>query len=128
MPTVTLVWGGALAVLMTLLGLNVSRVRMQHNLFVDPAALPKKLHATVRAHANFTEWVPMLVVMMLLVELGGGGKTPLWISGGVLFVSRLIHATGLLTKLRVAALGAAGTWLTGLWLGGWSIALGLGLL
>jgi uncharacterized membrane protein YecN with MAPEG domain len=113
---------------MTLLGLNVSRVRMQHKLFVDPAALPKRVHVAVRAHGNFTEWVPLYVVMMLVIELGGGAKTPLWIAGGVLFTSRVIHAMGLLTKIPVAALGAAGTWLTGLWLGGWSVALGLGLL
>lgn len=127
MPTVTLVCGGALALLMTLLGLNVSRVRMQHKIFVDPALPPKRLYAAVRAHGNFIEWVPLLVLMMLLLELAGGAKSSLWAAGGVLFTARVIHAVGLLTRLPVAALGAAGTWAVGFWLGGWAVALGLGL-
>ncbi|MGV3622744.1 MAG: MAPEG family protein [Archangium sp.] len=125
MPQVTLVCGGALLVLMTLLGVNVSRVRAQFKQFVDPAAPPKKLYVAIRAHGNFAEWVPFIVVMLLVVELAGGAKTPLWGAGIGLIVGRLLHALGLLTRLRVAPLGSAVTWGIALWLGGWAVWLGL---
>lgn len=125
MPNVTLVCGGALVILMTLLGLNVSRVRAQLKMFVDPSAPPKQLFVAIRAHGNFVEWVPFIVVMLLIVELAGAAKTPLWVAGIGLLVGRVLHALGLLTKLRVAALGSGITWGIGLWLGGWAMWLGL---
>lgn len=125
MPQVTLVCGGVLVILMTLLGMNVSRVRAQFNHFVDPAAPPKKLYVAIRAHGNFVEWVPFIVVMLLVVELAGASKTPLWVAGIGLVVGRVLHALGLLTRIRVAPVGSAFTWGIGLWLGGWAVWLGL---
>lgn len=125
MPHVTLVCGGALAVLMTLLGMNVTRVRMQFKQFVDPAAPPKKLYVAIRAHGNFVEWVPFIVVMLLVLELGGASKTPLWCAGIALFVGRVLHAIGLLTRIPTAPIGSAATWGIALWLGVWGVWLGL---
>lgn len=125
MPHVTLVCGGALAIVMTLLGMNVTRVRTQFKHFVDPASPPKKLYVAIRAHGNFVEWVPLIVVMLLVVELAGAAKTPLWVAGIGLLVGRVLHALGLLTKLRVAPVGSAFTWGIALWLGVWAVWLGL---
>lgn len=128
MPHVTLVCGGALAVLMTLLGMNVTRVRMQLKQFVDPATPPKRLYVAVRAHGNFVEWVPFLVVLMLLLELAGASKPSLWGAGLALFVARALHAVGLLTRVPTAPLGSAATWGIALWLGGWAVWRGLALI
>ena len=128
MPVVTLVCGGALALLMTLLGINVTRVRMQLKTYVDPAAPPKRLYVAVRAHGNLTEWGPMLVVLMLIIESAGGSKSLLWGAGLTLLVGRVLHAIGLLTRVRVAPVGSAVTWGIALWFGVWAVWQGVNAL
>lgn len=53
------------------------------------------LAQAVRAHANFSEYVPLALLQLLLLEIGG---LPLWALhayGGALLFARLIHAHGL---------------------------------
>ena len=100
-------------------------MRAQFKHFVDPVAPPRKLYVAIRAHGNFAEWVPLIVVMLLVVELAGASKTPLWVAGIGLIVGRVLHAVGLLTRIPVAPVGSAFTWGIALWLGGWAVWLGL---
>ena len=71
-----------------------------------------QLQLIIRRHANFTESVPLALIVLGLAE--AGGLSPLWLHGvgGLLLASRLIHPFGLSftnpTSLpRVA--GAVGT-------------------
>lgn len=55
------------------------------------------LEQRTRVYGNFTEIVPMALLLMLVSEIGGG---PLWAihwMGALLILSRLSHAKGLLT-------------------------------
>jgi len=50
-----------------------------------------------RVYGNFVEVVPTAILLMLIAELGGA---PLWVihwMGGLMIVSRLSHAKGLMT-------------------------------
>jgi uncharacterized protein len=52
----------------------------------------------IRAHANFAESVPMALLLMLLLELGGLAATWLWLLGAALVAGRLLHVCGLLVE------------------------------
>lgn len=52
----------------------------------------------IRAHANFAETVPMALLLMLLLELGGLAATWLWLLGLALVAGRLLHVCGLLME------------------------------
>lgn len=123
MPHVTLLYGSVLVLFVGLLGMNVSRVRVALHISVTAEPPPKRLLFAVRAHGNAAEWTPMLVVMLLLVELGGASALWLHVAGGALVLARVLHATGLLTKLKTTVAGVVLTWSLALWLPAWGLLL-----
>lgn len=48
-----------------------------------------------RAHANFTEYVPLILVLMALYELNGGQATWLHGLGAALLAARIAHPFGI---------------------------------
>ena len=69
---VTLLYGGLNALLVTFLGIQVSRARA-HDVGVEKP-VPKEIIRTVRAHGNAIEWVPLGLVLLLVIELSGAGS------------------------------------------------------
>lgn len=53
------------------------------------------LHERVRRHGNFVEWVPMILILMMLAEAQGAG--PLWLhaAGALTVAGRVLHPFGL---------------------------------
>lgn len=50
----------------------------------------------IRAHANFTEHVPLTLILMAGIELASGhGSLWLWLAGGMLVIARIAHAIGM---------------------------------
>ncbi len=103
---VTLLYGGLTGLLVTLLGFNVSLLRLTKRIgYSQP--VPPELQRTFRAHGNAAEWVPLGVVLLLMLELSGRvTRLPLHLLGGTLFLARALHAVGMLTRWRVSAVGA----------------------
>ncbi len=60
-----------------------------------------------RAFGNFIEYVPMCLIMLALIEIGGASETILWLVGGLLVVGRIIHALGMLYTSHPAPRGIA---------------------
>ena len=87
-------WGGVNFLFMLLLGLNVTRIRTKVNVVVGAGESPELLRA-IRAHGNNAEYVPGLLVAMLLLALGGYSATVLSWIGRLLFAARLLHAHGI---------------------------------
>lgn len=54
------------------------------------------LQLAVRAHANFTEYVPLALILQALVEFQLGTTTFVWIMGGVLVLARIAHGAALM--------------------------------
>ena len=70
--------------------------------------------AMLRVQANFVENVPLAVVLLLLVELGGAGAMAVHTFGASLVIFRLLHAWGLGTFEGAnypRLIGAQGTFL-----------------
>ena len=57
-----------------MLGLQVSRLRMRDRaVFGDGDNI--KLRSAIRAHANFTEYVPIIALMVAMLEMSGLAAT-----------------------------------------------------
>lgn len=62
-------------------------------LFGEPTNM--ELAQRVRAHQNFLEYVPMILIVMAGIEASGGSAMFLYIVGTLLIISRIAHAMGL---------------------------------
>jgi len=49
------------------------------------------LRAAIRAFGNFTEYAPMCLLLLALMELQGASSSLLWGIGGAFVLGRLIH-------------------------------------
>ena len=127
-PTITLIFAAALGLLNIWLGLRVSRGRMTHKVLIGHGDVPA-LEARMRAHANFNEYVPIALILMLLIELNVGASRWLWGLGALLVAARVLHPLGM-DRQRTNALratGAALTWAVLLALIIWAVLLAYGI-
>lgn len=72
------------------------------------------LQRKVRAHANFTEFVPLALLMIVALELMSAASWLVWSLGGLLTIARIAHAWGLVQTYGPSpgrAIGFSGTWL-----------------
>ncbi len=111
---------GVLGLLVIGLGIGVSASRGATNTIIgfnpDPT---DRLYKWVRAHGNATEYNPMLAVLILYL---GSLQPAAWVQWVfvVAALSRVLHAAGMIQSPSLAkpqplrAVGAVGTYLTGL--------------
>ncbi|MFN0185658.1 MAG: MAPEG family protein [Aquabacterium sp.] len=83
-----------LALLCLVLWFRVTAMRANLKVSIGDAGNPVLLER-IRQHGNFIEWVPMVLLLMLLAESSGAGKLWLHLGGGLLLAGRLIHPFGL---------------------------------
>jgi len=110
--------------LLVLVG-RISRLRHARRIGLGDGGDPELARA-IRVHGNFIEHVPLALVLLALLELGGLPAPWLWGLGGALLLGRLLHAFGLsrssgvslgrfygtaLTMVVVLAMSLAGLWL-----------------
>jgi uncharacterized membrane protein YecN with MAPEG domain len=79
----------------------------------------------MRAHANFTEYAPFILILMGLIEIAGGSTMGLWIAGVVFVIARIAHAFGMdrTTSSVPRAGGALATWALMAVLAVWALAI-----
>ena len=121
---VTLTIAAATAVIALWLALRISRIRVYDKVMVGDGDQPL-LTARMRAHANFAENAPFVLILMALVELAGGSPTALWIIGALFVIARIVHPLGMErpTPNPLRAGGALVTWLLMGVLAGWALSL-----
>ncbi len=81
----------------------------KNSVTVDAGALQRK----VRAHGNFTEYVPLGLLFIVALELMHSQEELLWLLGGTLTVARIVYAYGVITRYGPSigrAVGFFGTW------------------
>lgn len=94
MPIVTLVVAGLHGLLLLALLQPIVRLRRGRRVGIGDGG-DRELLRRIRVHANFVEYVPMLLVLLALLELGGLHRGLVAVLGGLLLVGRLLHAHGL---------------------------------
>ena len=121
---ITLVTAGCCGLLYFVLSLRVVMGRQAHKVMIGDGGHDALL-TRIRAHANFAEYVPFVLVLMALIELRTGVTELLTSTGILLFVIRIAHAIGMArpapNPFRIA--GAAGTWIILAGLSIWAIVL-----
>lgn len=125
----TLLTAGTLGLLFFVLSLRVVQRRLSGMVpFGDGG--DQALLERVRAHGNFAEYVPFLLVLMAGVEISAGHHSPwLWGAGATMVLARICHAIGISRPSPNAfrSVGVVLTWVLLLALSLWALAIGLGL-
>lgn len=111
-PQISASYSALLALLLLALSYRVTRERQRAKVGLGDGGDPD-LGRAIRAHANFVEYVPLALVLLLICELAGGAPWLLHGAGGVLLVSRVLHAQGLSSSSGLSRgrfYGTLGTW------------------
>ena len=121
---VTLTIAAAAAVVNLWLAFRIVPTRLKDKVLVgDNDDL--RLRSRMRAHANFTEYAPFVLILMALIELAGGSATWLWIAGIAFVLGRIAHGLGMdrTSSNPLRAGGILATWVVLALLAGWAIAI-----
>lgn len=59
-----------------------------------------RIEAKIRAHANWAEYVPIALLLMLMAEIQGIAAVWLHLTGIILLVGRMLHGFGMSFKPR----------------------------
>lgn len=94
MPVIAPLYAGLFALMLIALSLRVIRLRRARQVGVGDGG-DEDLARRVRAQGNFTEYVPIALVLLLLLELGGAAPWLLHGLGLALLVGRIVHAWSL---------------------------------
>ena len=112
--SITLLYAGLSGLLLLVLSFQVVGLRRKHRIGLGSGAEPE-LERAVRVHANFCEYVPLALLLLLLLELNAVlPGLVLHGLGGMLVVGRILHAMGLRRSAGVSRgrfLGTLLTWL-----------------
>lgn len=121
--TVTLTIAAACAVINLWLGFRLVGRRLGGIAVGDGG--DDRMLRDMRAHANFTEYAPFVLILMGLIELSRGPSVWLWAIGAAFVVARLAHPIGMRLSGRnlPRAGGALLTWAVLALLAGWAIAI-----
>ena len=93
-PQVTLIFAAALGLLNLWLGVRLTRLRYAKKVSIGHGDVPV-VETRMRAHANFNEYVPIALILMMLVEMQISASRGLWLVGTLLVVGRVLHPFGM---------------------------------
>jgi uncharacterized membrane protein YecN with MAPEG domain len=124
---ITLTIAAAAALINVWLAVRVSHLRRLHKVLLGDEGNPR-VTARMRAHSNFVENAPFVLILLGLIEAAGGSQTLLWAAGILFILSRLAHAFGMdrpgPNALRIG--GTAVAWLCLIGLAAYAITVSYG--
>jgi len=108
---ITALWAAILGLLSLALAARVVQGRVSEKvIFGDGSSVV--MQQRIRVHANFVEYVPLALLLLLLLELNIGSRLLIHLLGGSLVLARLLHAFGLSTSTGTTPGRFVGTVLT----------------
>lgn len=111
--TPSFVYAGLLGLLLIALSANVVLARRRYRVRLG-VGTEDGMQQAVRVQANFSEYVPLAVVLLVLAEVTGMPLSAVHVAGVLLVTSRLLHAWGLSHspgRTFGRFYGTAGTWI-----------------
>lgn len=91
---VTALYAGILAVISILLSFQVGGQRMKTGISILHGN-DMELAQAIRRHANFTEAVPIALILLAVIEANGASLVLMHSLGAALVVARIVHPLGL---------------------------------
>lgn len=110
-PVITGLYAAIMGLLLVWLDLQVGRLRARTGVSLYDGG-NKELATVIRKQGNFTEHVPLVLVLMALVEFNGAPAWLLNCSGVALVVARIVHPMGLDYEKMANPLRAIGVLIT----------------
>jgi uncharacterized membrane protein YecN with MAPEG domain len=124
-PAITALYAGILGLMAIGLAFPAGALRGKKKISIGDGGDPELLLA-MRRHGNFVEWVPITLIVIGLIEMGGVSSTVIHILGAGLVLSRISHAAALKADTIQGVgriIGAGGTILVLAVASIWSIVL-----
>jgi uncharacterized membrane protein YecN with MAPEG domain len=121
---ITLTIAAAAAVLHIWLAARVSQLRNRHKVSIGDGG-NEALIRRMRAHANYGENLPVVLILLALLELAGGDARILWGAAILFILARLLHAVGMdrPQPSRLRMIGMMGTTLALVVLAGYAVLI-----
>ena len=104
--TITPIYAGLITLLFVFLSFKVFGARGKAKVSLgDGGGENEQLVRTLRAHGNFTEYVPLVIILMAMAEFSNAPALLLHVLGVLILSGRLMHAYGIskipqITKFR----------------------------
>jgi hypothetical protein len=92
--SITGLYVSLLALLYLVLSFNVIRLRYKHQVGLGDGE-QKVLAKAIRIHGNFSEYIPIAILLLACYEINGAQAMYLHILGSILFIGRISHSLGL---------------------------------
>lgn len=108
---ITALYAGILGFISLALAGLVVRARASENVIFGDGGSVVVLQR-IRVHGNFTEYVPLALLLLLVLELNGASPLVMNSLGAALVIGRLLHAFGLSSSTGTTAGRFVGTILT----------------
>jgi uncharacterized protein len=121
---IALTIAGAAALINVWLGWRVGQRRISEKVSIGDGG-NQPLTARMRAHANFAEYTPFVLILIGLIEAAAGTTLWLWAVGAIYLLARIAHAFGMdaSTPGKLRMIGILVTVLTLVGLGLYAVAL-----
>ena len=97
MLTITALYASFLSLIFYKLSKNVIKLRRQHKVSIGHKG-HKDLEQSIRAQANFIEYVPLGLILLCCLEINKIHPLIVFILGGLLFVGRFLHSKSFTTN------------------------------
>lgn len=97
MLTITIFAAVACGLIFLALSIGISYLRITRRVSLGDGG-DYLLGRTIRAHANWAEFVPISLILLWLAETTQANHVVLWVAAAMLVVGRFLHAWGLVTK------------------------------
>ena len=94
MIPITLTTAGAAALVNFWLSWRVAQLRVSEKIFIGDGG-NERLTARMRAHLNFAEYVPVVLILIALIEAVKGTQWWLGVVAGIFIVGRVLHGLGM---------------------------------
>ena len=100
MLAITALYTSILALIMIVLAYNTSARRKEAKINLGTGN-DGVMERRSRAFGNFTEFVPMVILLMAMIEVQGYGADYVHILGIITVIARVLHALGMTNSIKI---------------------------
>jgi len=106
--TITALYASLLAIVFLGLSFNIIRLRFKLKVGVGDGG-ERVLTKATRVHGNFSEYIPLALILLASYELSGANTVWLHVLGATLLIGRILHAIGLSKSIGTSMPRIVGT-------------------